>query len=77
MSPALTRGVKKGARTLLQLVAGGALTAAISAIAGGLPAATQGIVMAAWTAVVAAAQNGLEQAGKIPTILPTAPESGP
>ena len=77
MSPALTRGLKKGVRTILQLVAGGALTALISAAAGGLPAATQGIVMAAWTALVATAQNALETAGKIPTLLPTSPAGGP
>ena len=77
MSPAVTRGLKKGARTVLQLVAGGALTALVSAIAGGLPAATQGFVMAAWTALVATAQNTLETAGKIPTVLPTSPAPPP
>jgi len=34
-------------------------------------------VMAAWTTVVAFAQNGLESAGKIPTLLPTNPSPGP
>lgn len=73
MSPALHRGIRKGLRTLAQLVAGGALTALISAVAGGLPAATQGLVMAAWTTVVAFAQNSLETAGTIPTLLSTSP----
>lgn len=72
MSPAISRGIRKGLRTLAQLAAGGALTALISAVAGGLPAATQGLVMAAWTALVAFAQNSLETAGTIPTLLPTA-----
>lgn len=71
MSPALHRGIRKAIRTLLQLAAGGGLTALISALSGGLAPATQGVVMAAWTALVAFAQNTAESAGKIPTLLPT------
>lgn len=73
MSQPMQRGLRKAVRTILQLVAGGALTALVSAIAGGLTPATQGTVMAAWTALVAFAQNSLETAGKIPTVLPTPP----
>jgi hypothetical protein len=73
MSPALNRGLRKGARTILQLVAGGALTALISAAAGGLSATSQALVLGAWTALVAAAQNALEAAKKIPVLLPTPP----
>lgn len=68
---ALSRGWRKAVRTIAQLAAGGALTGLISAMAGGLPATTQGIVMAAWTALVAFAQNAGEAAGKIPVLLPT------
>jgi len=73
VSAAIARGWRKGARTLAQLAAGGALTGLISAAAGGLSATTQALIMAAWTAIVAATQNGLEAAGKIPTLLPTTP----
>lgn len=71
MNPALHRGWRKAARTVLQLAAGGALTGLVSAIVGGLPPATQGLIMAAWTTIVAFAQNTAETAGKIPTLLPT------
>jgi hypothetical protein len=71
MSPALHRGLRKGIRTGVQLVAGGALTALVTAIAGGLSPATAAIVMGAWTVVVAAAQNAGEAAGKVPVLLPT------
>jgi hypothetical protein len=73
MSPALSRGLKKAARTILQLAAGGALTALVNSVVGGLSPSLQGTVMAAWTAVVAFAQNALETAGAIPTLLPTSP----
>lgn len=73
MSVAVNRGWKKGVRSLLQLAAGGALTGLVSAIAGGLSPATQAVIMAAWTAVVAAIHNGLEAAGTIPILLPTVP----
>jgi len=73
VSAAVARGWRKGARTLIQLAAGGALTGLVAVIAGGLSPTIQALLMAAWTALVAAAQNGLEAAGKIPTLLPTAP----
>jgi hypothetical protein len=73
VNPAVTRGLKKAARTILQLLAGGALTALVNSVVGGLSPGVQGTVMAAWTAIVAFAQNTLETAGTIPTLLPTAP----
>ena len=71
MSPALHRGIRKALRTILQLAAGGGLTALVSALAGGLEPATQAVVMAAWTAFVTLLQNTAETAGLIPTLLPT------
>jgi hypothetical protein len=68
---ALQHGLRRGARTVLQLVAGGALTAVVAAIVHGLAPGSEAVIMATWTAIVAALQNGLEQAGRIPTILPT------
>lgn len=70
-SPALSRGVRKGLRTILQVVAGGALTALVTAMADGLEPEMQALVMGAWIALVAFAQNWAETAGKIPTVLPT------
>lgn len=80
MSPAWDRGIKKAARTVLQLAAGGGLTALVSAMADGLDARTQGIIMAAWTVLVTLIQNTAETAGIIPTLLPTpglVPSAGP
>jgi hypothetical protein len=70
---AVSHGLRKGIRTALQLIAGGALTALVDALAHGLAPATAGLIMGAWTSIVAATQNGLEQAGKIPTVFPTTP----
>lgn len=72
MSYAATRGARKGLRTLLQLVAAGGLTALVEAV-GDLSGTWKAVVLAAWTAAVAAAQNYLEAAGTIPTVLPTPP----
>ena len=71
MSPGLTRGIKKGLRTVAQVVAGGALTALVTALAGGLAPTTQGLIMGAWVAFVAFAQNWAEGAGALPVLLPT------
>ena len=71
MSPALHRGLRKAARTVLQLVAGGALTAAVNQFADGLSANTKVYVLALWTVVITLAQNTAETAGLIPTLLPT------
>lgn len=71
MNPALHRGIKKGLRTLIQLAVGGALTAAVNALASGLSPNTKIYVLTAWTVAVALLQNSLETAGKIPVLLPT------
>ena len=71
MSPALTRGLKKAGRTVAQLIAGGALTALVAAVAHGLSPGVEGVVMGAWTALVAMAQNTAETKGAIPALLPT------
>lgn len=70
-SPAWHRGWRKGARTAVQLIAGGALTALVTAVAGGLNPQTAALVLGAWTVVVAIAQNVAETAGKVPVLLPT------
>lgn len=71
MNVAASRGIRKGFRTVIQVAAGGALTALVTAIAGQLDPAVQGIVMGAWVALIAFAQNYAETAGKIPTLLPS------
>lgn len=71
MSAALQRGWRKGARTVAQIAAGGALTALVTAIVGGMDPTTQGVVLGAWTAIIAGLQNWLETGGRIPTLLPT------
>ncbi|MCA1572367.1 MAG: hypothetical protein LC798_19105 [Chloroflexi bacterium] len=71
MKPALDRGVRKFIRTLAQVAAGGALTALVTAVGGHMAPATSGLVLGAWTAIVAFLQNYLETAGRIPALLPT------
>jgi hypothetical protein len=71
MSPGLTRGMKKGFRTVVQVAAGGALTALVTALADGLAPSTQALVMGGWIAFVAFSQNWAEGAGKVPVLLPT------
>lgn len=71
MKPGLYRGLRKAVRTALQLVAGGALTAAVNTLADGLSPDTKVYVLAAWTVLIALAQNSLESVGKIPVLLPT------
>jgi len=71
MSPALSRGLRKAVRSIIQLAAGGALTALVSALADGLAPGTEAVVMAAWTALVALLHNTAETAGIIPVLLPT------
>ena len=71
MSPALHRGVRKAIRSALQLVAAGALTAAVNTFADGLAPNVKVYVLAGWTVAVALAQNSLEAAGKVTVLLPT------
>lgn len=71
MNPSLHRGIRKALRTLLQLTAGGALTAAVNQLADGLAPNSKVYVLAGWTVLIALAQNSLETAGKVPVLLPT------
>lgn len=70
-SPALHRGWRKAARTLLQVIASGGLTAAVDTVAGGLSPNGKVIVAAAWLILVTFAQNALETRGTVPVVLPT------
>lgn len=65
----MTRTLSRGLRQVLQLIAGGALTALVNAIADGLAPNTKAIVLAASTLGVVVAQNLLESTGKVPTLL--------
>jgi hypothetical protein len=71
MSAALTRGWRKAARTLLQLAAGGGLTALVDLAAHGLSPASAGAILVAWGTVVAFLHNYLETNGSVPVLLPT------
>lgn len=71
MTPGLTRGIKKGLRTLAQAVAGGALTAIATSVLSGEIRLGQGVMMALWIVIVAFCQNWAEGAGKIPVLLPS------
>lgn len=71
MSPALSRGVRKALRSLLQLAAAGGLTWIVDLIAHGLSPAVSGLLVAAWGTLVAFLHNFLESNGSVPTILPT------
>lgn len=70
-NPAWYRGWRKAVRTLLQLAAGGALTAAVNALANGLSPNTKVYVLTAWTVLISLAQNAFETSGRIPALLPT------
>lgn len=67
----MNRALRKASRTLLQVIASGAMTALVAAIAGGVAPATAAIILGAWTVVVTYVQNALEGAGAIPTLLPS------
>jgi hypothetical protein len=71
MSTALTRGWRKAARTVLQIIASGGLTAAVDALAGGMTPEIRAVVAAVWLVVVTFAQNTLEASGRIGVLLPT------
>ncbi len=65
----MNRTVSRTLRTLAQLVAAGGLTGVVAAIASGLSAWAATVLLAASTLAVVVAQNLLESAGKVPTIL--------
>lgn len=71
MSPAWSRGWKKAVRTVIQLIAGGALTAAVNQFSDGLAPNIKPMVLAAFTVLITLCQNTLEANGSIPTLLPT------
>jgi hypothetical protein len=52
----------------LQLLASGALTALVGAVAD-LKAGWSAVILAAWGVVVVAVQNALEESGRIPALL--------
>lgn len=66
----MNRAVRRGIRTLLQLVAGGGLTALVALIAEDLEPNTKAIVLAAFTLAVTFVQNLLEGTGTVPVLLP-------
>lgn len=71
MNAPANRGFRKGIRTLIQTIAGGGLTALVTVLADGLSPEVSIILMAVFTAITAFAQNWLETAGKIGTLLPS------
>lgn len=71
MTAGLTRGWKKGLRTIAQVIAAGGLTTLVTAIAGGLSPQMSAMVIGAFTALVAFCMNWAEGAGKIGVLLPT------
>lgn len=71
MTPGLTRGLKKGLRTVAQVIAAGGLTALVAAIADGLSPKTAALLIGAFTALVAFSQNWAEGSGALPVLLPT------
>lgn len=66
----MNKAVRRGLRTLLQLIAAGGLTGLVAAISNGLAPNTKAIVLAGSTLVVAFSQNLLEGSGTVPTLLP-------
>jgi hypothetical protein len=69
-NPAFSRGARKALRTVVQVAAGGALTALVTALSGHFDPEITALIMGAWIAFVAFAQNWAEAAGKIPVLLP-------
>lgn len=65
----MSRALRRGARTLLQLVAAGGLTAVIAALADLAPNA-KALILAGGTLLIAVAQNALESSGAVPEVLP-------
>lgn len=72
----MNKAVRRGLRTLLQLIAAGGLTGLVTAISDGLSPNTKAIVLASSTLLVAFAQNLLEGSGTVPTLLPDRGDTG-
>lgn len=69
----MSEAKKRALRTVLQLIASGALTGVVNTIAGGLSPAVLAEVLAGWQVVVTFAHNWLEDNTKFPTTLKAAP----
>lgn len=67
---------RRALRTVLQLIASGALTALVAAIVDGMDTKSTAIVLATWQVIVTFAQNALEDAGAIPALLKAPASSG-
>lgn len=63
--------LRRAGRSLIQLIAGGGLTAVVDVLAGGLSATWAGVLIMSSSALVAWAQNFAEDAGWIPPVLGT------
>lgn len=72
----MNRSTRKFLRTLLQAIAGGGLTAFAEAVSGGIDEPWSAILLIVNTALIAKAQNWLEDNAKVPTLLPSPTVSG-
>lgn len=68
--------LRRAVRTLLQLIASGALLELTQQIAGDIPATYSAYVFIVYTVLVTAAQNAAEDAGAIPAVLKGKASSG-
>lgn len=73
----MNRAIRRGLRTLAQLIAGGGLTALVVAMVSGMGANSKALVLAGSTLLVTFVQNLLEGTGKIPILLPAPVETPP
>lgn len=71
MSPAINRGLRKAARTVMQVVAAGGATVLVNHLADGMGETAKLSVLLGWLLVVTFAQNALETAGRVPVMLPS------
>lgn len=71
MTSGLTRGLKKGLRTVGQVIVGGGATALVAALADGLSPRNAALLLGAFTALAAFLQNYGEGSGHLPVLLPT------
>jgi hypothetical protein len=67
---------RRGARTLIQLLAAGGFTWLTDQLAKDIPTVYVPYLMGTYTVLVALAQNALEDAGKIPAVLKGQASSG-
>lgn len=67
---------RRGVRTIIQLVAGGGLTALFNQVSGDVDAIYSAYILMASTLVVTLAQNYCEDQGWIPALLKGVPSQG-